>query len=213
MYFNWLNESLVSTNDEKKELPIEIHALFTNVRYANLETASIKNLGIAVISNKYSATEIKYKSYFYEFLKNVKNPKEKFELHKSENLPLSMIMSTYLEYHTYVGKSTIAQPGSCGGDVIWLDFIEPLTIMPEEVQYFRDLLSSDGIPMMNTIINTNLPNSSVYLAIDSYNYASNGGTAENFEGFGVSIDSAKSSIQKKYFFIIFIECIILQFVF
>ncbi|XP_073836331.1 uncharacterized protein isoform X2 [Musca autumnalis] len=186
-YFHWMDKSVAA---KAKILPFELHVVFTNTQYANYVEASKKNFGIVIMTTKHNNTETKYPNMYYEYLLEVRNPNDIYELDGEEYLGLSDAINVGGEYSVYVGKSTNLNGGSCNVDVIWIEYDEIHKIMPKEAQYFENLKTSDGSPLISRSTKTVTPKSKIYHSVYLLDYEKNNWPIEPFEGLGISFDSS-----------------------
>ncbi|XP_073841203.1 carbonic anhydrase 2-like [Musca autumnalis] len=177
MYFHWIGDASVV---ERTNLILELHMVFTNVRYVNYEVGSKHNLGILIIAYRHVPGETTFTDEFYEYVVEVQNPNQVFDLNGLETPPIFEVAFYTDSYNFYVGKSTFPHAGTCSGDVIWLEFNYVISITPEEMEYFRNLKSNDDIPLMNRTKPFKNPNSPIYKAVA---FDSDEGNFEPFEGF------------------------------
>uniref|UniRef100_A0A1I8NJK1 Alpha-carbonic anhydrase domain-containing protein n=1 Tax=Musca domestica TaxID=7370 RepID=A0A1I8NJK1_MUSDO len=187
MYFHWLAEE----DTAKTNIFMELHMVFTNTRYANYEEASGKILGLVIIAFRHVNNGEKYSNDYYEYLKEVKNPKDVLELDAADTPAIFEVALLVDSYNFYIGKSTYPNARTqCSGDIIWIECDYIFSIMSEEMEIFHSLMSVDGIPLMNRTIATTPPKSAIYKAVDLFTYEQKGVYVAPFEGLGIDVTSS-----------------------
>ncbi|XP_073838691.1 carbonic anhydrase 2-like [Musca autumnalis] len=191
MYFHWLNGTTMGEEMHgPRMLPAELHMVFVNSRYANYDEASLRNFGVVIAAYKYEVAQLDYPHIIFDLFSDVRKPNDEIKFSDYGVLPLAAFGKRTSTYKLYLGHSVYPHSKSCSHTVIWIEYDYRITINPSELQCFQNLNSSNGVPLTSKIVRNIPPNTTIYEAIDRYEYKENGWIAEQFEGLGILIDTS-----------------------
>ncbi|KAM7358186.1 carbonic anhydrase 9-like [Cochliomyia hominivorax] len=138
LYFQWFDNSTA-------KIPIELHAVFYNIKNSGMEMASHRKNNIVVFAfglEFVASKETKLK----ELQENLKNVRTEFSIMIFENLPLSAWLPDQMaEYLIYEGAFTFI---NCNTKILYADFITTIPVQPELIEELELLNGYGGGKLM-----------------------------------------------------------------
>ncbi|XP_073843833.1 carbonic anhydrase 2 [Musca autumnalis] len=148
LHFHWGEDNTVGSEDRINNVsfPMELHIVFRNIRYKDFAEASQRDDGIAVMAFFYEISEEQNADHDYDtFTSNLEKIELPNSMAKVDSVTLFGLMPENRQsYYTYIGSLTTPP---CSEDVIWLDFISPISIAGNLLERFRSLKTYDGTPL------------------------------------------------------------------
>ncbi|XP_075162096.1 carbonic anhydrase 2 [Haematobia irritans] len=146
LHFHWGEDNSVGSEDRINNVsfPMELHIVFRNTKYVDFNEASVRDDGVAVMAFFYEINETMDRDYdtFTSYLVNIHKPHSTIDV---EPISLFDLMpDDFSNYYTYIGSLTTPP---CSEDVIWMDFINPISISSSMLDRFRALKTFDGSPL------------------------------------------------------------------